>query len=143
MKTKITLIPIAFLGLFFLLSKPAMAISTKSCSLNNSSKSLVACYESGVHAIPGKNEIYQGFDKVQKLNCGIFLQTFCGASPSQGNSGILSLWIPTKAETCPNNGVIVKNGYPSWGDYLSPNTNYCVFNRNFYCLPQMFKCPKD
>ncbi len=91
---------------------------------------VVANYPTGPHAIVGEPELHLGLDIVVKLNeKGDFLQCFSGTSPSAGQHVVYSYWRNVGTSTTCNSGeILVPNANPGWGDYLTPNSNYCVKN---------------
>ncbi len=46
-------------------------------------------------------------------------------------TGFHSVWNETKKSNCPNGWVYFANPYPEWGDYLTPDANYCVHVNSF------------
>ncbi len=90
---------------------------------------VVAYYPTGIHAIAADPISYvTGSDLVMKRgNTGQIQQWFTG----EDNHGIHSVWNTSNDGICQNNWVLIKKAYPSWGDYLTPDADYCVHNNTF------------
>ena len=92
----------------------------------------VVYYPDGLHGIVGEFEDHEGEDLVMRAGqSGNFQQWFYGVSPSEGLHGEHSIWQEKHGEGCPNDFILVPDAFPEWGDYLTPNTDYCVKTNDF------------
>ncbi len=89
----------------------------------------MAYYPEGLHAIPTDPVTYfNGTNMVTKRgNSGGIEAWYTG----DDGSGFHSVWNETKKSNCPNGWVYFANPYPEWGDYLTPDANYCVHVNSF------------
>jgi len=92
----------------------------------------VAYYLTGPHAIVGETPIHYGKDVVvRKGQEDTFVQWFCGTAEGQALHCTHSFWqVARTPGQCPNGWVLVPEASPAWGDYLKPNSDYCVFSDN-------------
>lgn len=99
--------------------------ATLSCAVSFPNE--VACYDSGLHGIPGDLTTYTGFDVVFKTGDKNFLQVFQGT----GNDTFVekkSFWMATANASCFPGWTFVPDAKGSgWGDYFPDGVNYCVF----------------
>jgi hypothetical protein len=97
-----------------------------------SNPNVVAFYTSGPHGIPGEPFYHEGMDLVMRMgNTGNFQQWFYGDSEEPvGVHGDHSVWKVMKNGEC--NGVVMHNPYPAWGDYLTPDVDYCVTTNDYH-----------
>ena len=84
----------------------------------------VAYYEEGLHAIPTDPIQYvTGTNIVTKRgNSGQIQAWYTG----DDGHGFHSVWNVAKKDSCPADWVLIADAYPEWGDYLTPDTAYCV-----------------
>ncbi len=117
-----------------LLATPTVAFAApfKAAEYN---PSVVAYYPDGWHGVVSEPEgNHLGEDLVLKNGTsGIFQQWSYGTQPATGTGlhGDHDVWMPLANGTCPVGTTTVPNAYPGWGDYLKPNTTYCVRNNEF------------
>ena len=109
------------LFLFFLIF--GLIIKTNVFSAENN-PNRVAYYSEGIHAIPTNPTTYlTGTNLVtRRVNTGQIQAWYTGAD----GSGFYSVWNITNKLECPEKWVYFADPYPEWGDYLSPDSNYCV-----------------
>jgi hypothetical protein len=95
---------------------------------------IVAFYTSGRHEIPGEeNDNHYGNDIVMRSGkSGNFQQWFYGTSDKKGLHGEHTVWKVKKGNDCQNGWMEIRQAYPQWGDYLEPNTDYCVKTNEFH-----------
>lgn len=123
---KITAIGVSLLMLF---GTTGAALAAPS----NQNPHVVADYQTGTHGIVGENDTHTGSDVVMQTgNNGNFQQWFYGTSPTDGVHGDHSVWKVSQDGSCPANWDVVQNANPAWGDYLTPNVNYCVHTNDFH-----------
>lgn len=115
-------------GLFALLVALTV-VSVAYAAPNNQSKAennpnVVAYYEDGLHAIPTDPIQYlEGTNLVTRRgNDGQIQAWYTGAD----GTGYHSVWNYSKDGTCSGDWVLIENAYPGWGDYLTPDADYCV-----------------
>lgn len=116
-----------FAGLFaavFLLT----AISPVLAAPNNANKAAhnpntVAYYEEGLHAIPTDPITYVTGTNIvtERGNSGQIQAWYTG----EDGHGYHSVWNVAKNGKC-QKAVLIEDAYPEWGDYLTPDTDYCV-----------------
>ena len=89
----------------------------------------VAYYEEGLHAIPTDPVTYvTGTNIVTKRgNSGQIQAWYTG----EGETGYHSVWNVAKNDTCNSGWVFIEDAHPEWGDYLTPDTDYCVKVNSF------------
>lgn len=89
----------------------------------------VAYYEEGLHAIPTDPITYvTGTNIVTKRgNSGQIQAWYTG----EDGHGFHSVWNVAKKDDCNGDWVFIADAHPEWGDYLTPNTNYCVKVNSF------------
>ena len=117
---------------------------------------LVVLYPNGPHGIVGESGVdHEGIDFVIRDLCDKwkFRQWFYGTSSTEGLHGDYSIWEPAKkcakhlvklwnnhdrkdevrevSSVCPKDWILVPNASENWGDYLKPNTDYCVHTEDF------------
>lgn len=105
------------------------AVSSISAAPNNESKAVnnpqvVAYYPIGLHAIPTNPVQYVvGTNLVmQRGNSGQIQAWYT----QEDGHGFHSEWNISKNGKCGGDKVYIANAYPSWGDYLVPDADYCV-----------------
>lgn len=98
-----------------------------------SDPNFVVYYPDGPHGIVGESGIdHEGEDLVMRAGkSGNFEQWFFGTSPEEGLHGEHSIWQVKRHGECPDDFVLVPNAFPEWGDYLEPDTGYCVKTNDF------------
>lgn len=116
---------VSLLSLFALFA----LVAPVSAAPNNAQKAehnpqVVAYYPTGLHAIPT--------DPVQYVN-GTNMVTTRGNSgqieawyTGEDGHGFHSVWNVSKKGTCPDKWTLIEDASLSWGDYLTPDTDYCV-----------------
>lgn len=84
----------------------------------------VAYYEEGLHAIPTDPITYVTGTNIvtERGNNGQIQAWYTG----DDGHGYHSVWNVAKKGTCNGNWVLIEDAYPEWGDYLTPDTDYCV-----------------
>lgn len=112
----------------FMLASAALAAPINSQKADNNSQ-VVAYYSTGIHAIPTDPVTYlTGTDLVTtRGNTGQIQAWYTG----EDGHGVHSTWNISKDGTCPNSWVLIAQAYPTWGDYLTPGADYCVYNNAF------------
>lgn len=105
------------------------AVGTAFAAPNNAKKAennpqVVAYYEEGLHAIPTDPIQYlEGTNLVTtRGNTGQIQAWYTG----EDGHGYHSVWNVAKGDSCPPGWVLIEDAYPAWGDYLTPDTDYCV-----------------
>ena len=87
-----------------------------------SNPNIVANYPTGPHGIVVVMRAGQS---------GNFQQWFEGTSASEGYHGEHSLWKESQTGECKDKEYLVSNAHPEWGDYLAPDTDYCVKTNDY------------
>jgi hypothetical protein len=107
----------------FAISAPAYAAPNNENKAQNN-PNVVAYYPTGIHAIPTDPIQYvDGTDLVTlRGNSGQIQADYTDA----GGHGFHSVWNISKNGACPSDWNLITNAYPTWGDYLTPGTDYCV-----------------
>lgn len=85
---------------------------------------VVAYYPIGLHAIPTDPIQYVIGTNIVTMrgNSGQIQAWYTG----EDGHGFHSVWNVAKKASCPGDKVLIENAYPVWGDYLTPDTDYCV-----------------
>jgi len=120
-------------SMFFAATSVAFAAPFKSAEHN---PLVVAYYPDGPHGVVSEPEgNHEGQDLVlREGKTWTFQQWSYGTLPATGEGvhGDHDIWMPSKDGTCPKNTTMVLNAQEEWGDYLQPNTTYCVRNNDFH-----------
>lgn len=103
--------------------------STVQAAPNNENKAdhnpnTVAYYEQGLHAIPTDPITYVTGTNIvtERGKSGQIQAWYTG----EDKHGYHSVWNVSKDGKCPSKWVLIEDAYPEWGDYLTPDTDYCV-----------------
>lgn len=109
----------------------ALPVSAAPNNKNKAEKNpnTVAYYEEGLHAIPTNPVQYvNGTNIVTKRgNSGQIQAWYTG----DDGHGFHSVWNESKSGSCKGEWVLIEDAYPEWGDYLTPDTDYCVKVNSF------------
>jgi hypothetical protein len=123
-------VAIGALGLVLSLASATIALAAP----NNANKAAhnpntVAYYEEGLHAIPTDPITYVTGTNIvtERGNSGQIQAWYTG---SDGH-GFHSVWNVAKNGSCNGNWVLIEDAHPEWGDYLTPDTDYCVKVNSF------------
>lgn len=113
-----------------------LSATSVSAAPNNENKAannpnVVAFYNAptDIHAIPTDPVTYVvGTNMVTtRGNNGQIQAWYTGAD----GHGIHSIWNVAKKGSCPSGWVLIEDAYPEWGDYLTPDTDYCAKVNSF------------
>ena len=106
-----------------------VAVPISSAAPNNENKAennhnVVAYYPLSLHAIPTYPITYVvGTNMVIRRGNSNQIEAWYS---SEVNHGYHSVWNLSKDGKCSQGWVYIENAYPSWGDYLAPDADYCV-----------------
>ena len=89
----------------------------------------VAYYPIGLHAIPTDPITYVTGTNIVTMR-GNNGQIQAWFTYPDGH-GIHSIWNVSKKGDCAQGWVLIQHAFPVWGDYLTPDTDYCAKVNNF------------
>ncbi len=118
-------------GISLMIMFVLVGTAAASFKANDNNPQQVAYYPTGPHGIPGEDEYHEGSDLVERNGgSGNFQQWFYGTSESEGLHGDHTVWKISKSG-CPEGWLLILQPYPEWGDYLTPDVDYCVKTNDF------------
>ena len=111
--------------IFGLIIRTSVFSATSSFQNTESNRNKVVYYPDGIHAIPTDPVAYlTGTSLVTRRENTGQIQSW---STGEDGSGFHSVWNITKDNKCPERWVYFVDPFPEWGDYFTPDANYCVF----------------